>query len=107
MISINSYYYEPSDNALVQGGQKKIQKYQDKGYYIKSGSNGSYIMVKPSEAIVYFDVDGKKHSESVKELIRDNYGVKNVTEKKLETFVSDCNSGKIDLKYSDSNGLYI
>lgn len=96
-IKFMSYYYEPSESAVAQG-KSQIKRYEKLGYYKKQGGNGSYRMVKPSVAEITYELDGIISTQSVKDMIREHYGVKNVTQAKLETFYDDCVSGKITLK---------
>lgn len=117
MVTIVDYYYEPSSSFVAQGDKRKIRKYEEQGFYVKSGGFGSYRMVKPSSAQVYFTVDEEYeeqgqdqlpvHNQSVKQLIRDCYNVQRVTKQKLENFVSDCNNGIFNLQYSKDSGLYV
>ena len=107
MVKIINYLYEPSSSIIAQGNDDVIRSYKYQGYYIKKGGYGTYRMNKPSTAKVKFIADNVLHIQSVKQLIRDYYGVQRVTRNKLEQFVYDCNSGEIDLKYSDEFGLYI
>ena len=106
MVQIINSYYEKSDSILVQGTPDVMRTYEEEGYYWEKGSNGSYIMVRPSKAIVEFLSEGDFHRQSVKSLIRETYGINSVTKNKLEQFVKDCKSGKIKLDYSFDKGLF-
>lgn len=109
MVKIVDYYYEQSSSIIAQGNYRKIQRYRDQGFYEVAGGFGTYRMVRPSVAKVYFTIDENKEvlNQSVKQLIRDCFNVERVTKKRLETFVSACKLGIIDLKYSSDSGLYI
>lgn len=117
MVTIVDTFYEPSSSVVAQGKPSKIREYEKRGYYVASGGFGSYRMVMPSKTIVYFTVEGEMdeehpdrqpvHNQSVKQLIRDCYDVSRVTKQKFEEFVSDCNSGIINLQYSEASGLYV
>lgn len=100
-IKFISYYYEPSESTIAQGNAQ-IKRYEKLGYYKKQGGNGSYRMVKPSVAEITFKLDEVISTQSVKEMIRDYYGISNVTKPKLETFFNDCVTGKI--QFSTKNG---
>lgn len=103
MVNALNLIYEPSDSVVAQG--KNVKSRENKGYYKMRGGNGSYRMSKPSTAILEFEVNGKRHSSSVKELIRDAYSISRVGEKQANQFFDDVKSGKIQLDYSESNGL--
>lgn len=96
-IKFMSYYYEPSESTVAQG-ESQIKRYEKLGYYKHQGGNGSYRMVKPSVAEITYLLDGIISTQSVKDMIRKHYGVKNVTLAKLETFYDECVSGKIVFK---------
>ena len=103
MVKALDIVYEPSSSLVAQG--KDVAKQRKNGYYEKQGGNGTYRMVKPSTAILQFQVDGKDHSCSIKKLIRDAYSIFRVGKKQANRFLTDVKAGKIQLDYSDENGL--
>ena len=103
MVKALDIIYEPSDSLVAQG--KNVGKQRKKGFYEKHGGNGTYRMVKPSKVTLYFEVNGKQHYSSVKELIREAYSISRVGETHANRFFNDLKSGKIKLKYSDNTGL--
>lgn len=103
MVKALNIIYECSDTLVAQG--KNVSKQKRNGFYEVHGGNGSYRMAKPSKAILEFEVDGKRHSSSVKDLIREAYSISRVGEKQATRFLSDVQSGKIELDYSDETGL--
>jgi len=103
MVNALNIIYEPSDSVVAQG--KNVGRQKQKGFYEKQGGNGTYRMVKPSKATLIFEVDGEKHSCSVKDLIREAYSISKVGEKQATKFLGDVQSGKIKLDYSEEEGL--
>lgn len=97
--------YERSDTLIAQG--RDVARYERMGYVKGNGGYGTYRMNKPAVAEVSFEANGTYHTQSVRGLILDYYGMQRVTKNKLNQFVKDCNSGIIDLHYSDNVGLYI
>lgn len=103
MVKALDIIYEPSDSLVAQG--KNVGKQRKKGFYEKHGGNGTYRMVKPSKVLLAFEADGKCHTASVKELIREAYSISRVGENQANRFFNDVKSGKLTLNYSDNNGL--
>jgi hypothetical protein len=108
-IEVVGYNYLPSKSFLAQGSKLEIQKLVKKGYRIVRGGNGSYIMSDPSIAEIEYKIndDEKVHTQNAKPLVREYYGVDKVTETRLKNFVSDCIYGAVNLKYSETDGLYL
>lgn len=103
MVKALNIIYKPSESVVAQG--KNVAKREKEVFYKKQGGNGSYRMVKPSKAILEFEVDGQRHTCSVKQLIRDAYSISRVCELNAITFFNDVVSGNIQLEYSDEKGL--
>ena len=94
-INFLTYNYRYS-NSVVARGKRQVDRYKKEGYYILRGGNGSYVMYKPSIAEITYELNGNVTTQSVKEKIRNYYGIEKVTENKLEEFYDDCVSGKVD-----------
>lgn len=105
MVTALNIKYQPSESVVAQG--KDVRKREKEGFYKKQGGNGSYRMVKPSNVTLNFEVDGVRHSSSIKDLIRDAYSISRVTEKRSMKFLRDVTDGNIKLNYSDETGLTI
>lgn len=103
MVSILNLIYEPSASVVAQG--KKVAAYRKKGFYPKQGGYGSYVMVKPSKVTLFFEANEKKHSSSIKQLIREAYNISNVNENYAYRFLDDLKAGNIKLDYSEETGL--
>ena len=92
--------YEPSHSIVAQGSQ--VKRYEKEGYYKKYGGNGTYRMVKPSKTIIRFNVNGEIREQSVKQLIRDTFGIVNVSKDHLDRLINE-----YELDYSDNVGLFV
>ena len=103
MVKALNIIYEPSDSLVAQGKNVSLQR--SKGYYAKQGGNGTYRMVKPSKVILEFEVDGKRLSCSVKDLIYEAYSISRIGKSRADRFLNDVQSGRIKLNYSDEQGL--
>lgn len=103
MVNALNIIYTPSESVISQG--ENVRKQKKKGYYEKYGGNGTYRMVKPSNAILEFEVEGNTHSCSVKELIRNAYSISRVSEKHALRFLHDVQEGNINLSYVEGRGL--
>lgn len=105
MVKVLDITYEPSQSVLAQG--KEVNTMEKRGYNKIRGGNGTYIMGLPPKITLYFEVDGKRMSASVKSLIREIYSPKRLTEKQANRFFQEVKSGKIKLQYSEQSGLTI
>lgn len=103
MVSILDLIYERSASVVAQG--KDVAAYRKKGFYPKQGGFGSYVMVKSSKATLFFEANGKKHSSSVNQLIREAYNISKVTENYAYRFFDDLKAGNVKLDYSEDTGL--
>lgn len=99
VITILDLIYEPSESVVAQG--KDVSKYERKGFFKVRGGNGSYRMAKSSKVILYFEIDGVRHSCSVKQLIYDAYGISRVGQKEAYDFLTDLKAGNIKLDFSE------
>ena len=107
MVEITEFFFEESKKKVVQGDPKKVKSYLNDGYRVETGTNGTFLMYRPSKAVVSYRVDGKKGQQSVKDLIKKHFKVEKVTRNKLEEFVNKCAKREIELKYSEKDGLYL
>ena len=107
-MRLDNYYYQPSSKFKLQSTDtEKIRSYEEKGLFPIELEDGTFLISIPSRTDVEFVINGQRHIETVKELIRDVYGMKKVTRKSLEKFYNDCNAGNIKLEYSEKKGLYL
>jgi hypothetical protein len=97
--------YEESDTIERQGKHRDIEKYLDKGYYVKVERNGYWVLVKPSKVNVTLSNSAITKTFNMKEDIREHYNRTYVTEALVRTFSKDVESGKIVIRM-DSDGTY-
>lgn len=103
MVNPISIEYEPSNSIIAQG--REVERAKREGYYCAKGGNGSYRMNRPSLAIMTFEVEGEVKSQSVKQLIRDVYGIQKVSRLHADRFFDDVKKGAIMLRYNENFGL--
>lgn len=94
--------YFPSDTIETQGNRQEIQKYLDKGYYIKEDRNGYWVLVKTAKVQVTLKNSYGCKTFNVKDAILSYYGRERVTEKLVNQFQNDINNGKITFEMSQS-----
>lgn len=100
-----SVYFEESDSIEVQGTEKKIEKYEKRGYRVKLFRNGFWILTKKAQVIV--DVvcdDGSKHTFYMRSGILEHYNRQRLTRTIANKFKSDFDKGLIQI--SIENGSY-
>jgi len=98
-VSVN---YFPSDTIETQGNRQEIQKYLDNGYYIKEDRNGYWVLVKTAKVQVTLTNSYGSKTFNVKDAILLYYGRERITEKLVNQFQNDINSGKITFEMSKS-----
>lgn len=101
-----SIVYEPSDSIEMQGKYEKIQKYKKQGYYIKEERNGYWVLVKSARVLVTLTNSNCAKTFSMKEDILEYYGRKRISEKLLDKFRADVDSGKIIFKMNEDGTKY-
>ena len=107
-MQLDNYYYQPSSKFKLQSTDvAKIRSYEEKGLFPIELPDGTFLISIPSRTDVEFVINGKRHIEPVKDLIKEYYGMKKATRQSLEKFYNDCNNGIINLEYSEKDGLYI
>lgn len=94
-----SFTYSESTQQNFQGTKRELGKKLQEGFQVVRGGNGSYVLQKPSEALVKVSINGEIENIDVKEIIRDEYDKKRVTEKAFRVFEEDLKSGKKQLHY--------
>lgn len=96
--------YEESDNISYQGNRRQIQRYLDKGYYVKEERNGYWVLIKPAAVrVVLESEDGHRASFNIKQDILDYYGKVRISPKLVEKFTKECNNGKIHFYMEDNS----
>lgn len=103
--TVTSVNYEKSDTIEKQGKYEDIEKYLNKGYYVKEERNGYWVLVKASRVDVTLSNSTITRTFNMKEDIRNHYNRTRVTEALANTFLKDVNSGKIAI-CMDSEGMY-
>ncbi len=88
---------EASDSIETKGKRSSIQRYIDKGYYIKQNRNGYWVLVKPTQVNVTLQKGKKIGTFNMKEEICDHYG-KRISDALIKKFREDINQGRIVLK---------
>lgn len=105
MIKAKEIRFQNSETILAQG-ERQIRDCKQRGFYAKRGGNGTYIMVKNSEVYLTFeDENGKIHTESVREAIKESYPISRVTKQVSYKFLEDVKNGNIKLSYSEKEGV--
>jgi len=103
--TVTSVNYEKSDTIEKQGKRRDIEKYLNKGYYVKEQRNGYWVLVKASKVQVTLSNSTITRTYNMKEEIREHYNRTRVTEALVKTFLKDVNAGKIFICL-DSEGMY-
>ncbi len=101
--------YNSSNQMYFQGKKAGLKKKEKEGYRVVGGSNGTYILAQPAEAIILLEDEetGKTIMADAKDEIRRIYNVERVTEKKLNMLVGSIQSGKMEAFYTDEEGLRV
>ncbi len=94
--------YIESDKIETQGKRQEIQKYLDNGYYIKEDRNGYWVLVRTAKVQVTLTNSYGTKTFNVKDAILRYYGRERITDKLVNQFESDINSGKIIFEMSQS-----
>ena len=102
-VKVIGFNYKQSETKNFQGTKRKLKKEEEKGFIKIRGGNGSYVLSKPSVAEVVLNIDGETETFDVKDLIREYYDMKKVTEKSFETFRDDVKKGNKKLLINQSN----
>ena len=86
--------YNSSNQMYFQGKKAELKKKEKEGYRVVGGSNGTYILAQPAEAIILLEDEetGKTIMADAKDEIRRIYNVERVTEKKLDMLVESIQS---------------
>ena len=98
--------YNSSNQMYFQGKKAELKKKEKEGYRVVGGSNGTYILAQPAEAIILLE-DEETIMADAKDEIRRIYNVERVTEKKLNMLVGSIQSEKMEAFYTDEEGLRI
>ena len=106
-LEVTGKLYFPSESMCFQGTQKKLEKKLKEGYFHRSGSNGSYILVKPAEAKILAKANGKNMVLDARNEIKRIYNVGRVTEKRLNMLVESIQSGRKEAFYTEKDGLRV
>lgn len=102
-----SFSYSESNQQVFQGTRRELGKKLNEGFQVVRGGNGSYVIQKPSEAIVKVSVEGEIKNIDVKDIIREEYGKTRVTEKAFRVFEKDLKDGKKQLFYEDEGEIIV
>lgn len=100
-----SSYYIPSESTPFQGNSSALSKKCNQGWSVKRGSNGSYILVKPSQAIFVFEANSHKYKYDMREYILEVLSKKKLTQNSFDKFEKKIHEGKISV-YIDEDGFY-
>lgn len=96
--------YVSSDSVELQGKRSKIQKYLDKGFYVKESRNGYWVLVKPPEINVTLSDGDTTETFNMKEDVCDHYNRQRVTDNLVEKFRKDVNAGNISITLDPRGG---
>lgn len=96
--------YVSSDNVELQGKRDKIQKYLDKGYYVKEHRNGYWVLVKTAQLNVTLSNGDQVETFNMKQDVCDHYGKQRISDSLIEKFRKDVNSGKISITLDPRGG---
>jgi hypothetical protein len=103
--TVTSVNYEESDTIEKQGKRRDIEKYLNKGYYVKEQRNGYWVLLKASKVEVTLSNSTITRTFNMKEDMRDHYSRTNVTQALVKKFFKDIDSGRITFSM-DSEGMY-
>lgn len=78
--------YINSERKLFHGTKAELQRELNKGWDIVGGSNGSYILAKPAQAIFVFKDTNRTHRYDMREDILEHAGKQKLTENSFKTF---------------------
>ena len=98
IATVTAINYEKSDTIQMQGKRRNIEKYLDKGYYVKEERNGNWVLVKSSSVKVTLRNSKITRTINMKEDIRKHYNRTRVTAALVRNFLKDINSGKIVIR---------
>lgn len=101
VVAINSV---SSDSVEIQGKRDKIQKYLDKGYYVKESRNGYWVLVKPAQLNVTLSDGDTTETFNMKQDVCDHYGRQRISDSLVEKFRKDVNAGKISITLDPRGG---
>lgn len=105
---LDNFIYQPSSSFKLDSTDiNQVRSYEEQGLFPIQLPDGKFLISIPARMDVEFFIEGQRHVESVKELIKQCYNMKKVTKQSLAKFYNDCNNGIINLEYSDKDGLYI
>ena len=103
--SVLSIMKKDSDTIEVQGKRRDIQRYLNKGYYIKKSRNGYWVLVNPARVDVTLKNGETRQTFNMKSDICEHYGRERISDSLVKAFKKDIESGKIKLEL-DSDGYY-
>lgn len=101
---INAEYIS-SNRKLFQGTRSELQSELNKGWEVAGGSNGTYVLVKPAQAIFVFKTIYGIYRYNMREEILNYLKKQRLTEKSFEIFKRNLKAEKF-LMYIDENGYY-
>lgn len=102
-ILINAEYVS-SDRKPFQRNNSQLQR-ELKGWEIAGGSNGSYILAKPAQAIFVFKDTKWTHRYDMREDILEHAGKQKLTEKSFKTLKNMLKSQTLSV-FIDEDGYY-
>ncbi|MDF2877505.1 MAG: hypothetical protein K0S30_601 [Clostridia bacterium] len=97
--------YEPSDSIEIQGKRSDIEKYLNKGYYIKENRNGYWVLVKPAQLNVTLSNSFCTRTFNMKTDVCMYYGKIRISQTLADKFRKDVANGTISL-YMDEEGYH-
>lgn len=97
--------YVSSDRKTFQGNSAALHRELNKGWEVAGGSNGSYVLAKPAQALFVFKVANKVYRYNMREDILDLFNKQRLTEKSFEKFKDMLLDGRLSVDI-DENGYY-
>lgn len=97
--------YINADHKHFKGNSSQLHRELNKGWEIARGSNGSYVLAKPAQAIFVFKNEHGTYRYNMREDILEYLGRQRLSEKAFETFKNKIKTGTISV-YIDEYGYY-
>ena len=100
---VNAFYID-SSTITHQGKRSSINRYLNKGYYIKENRNGYWVLTKPASVKVTLkDSDGELYHFNMKNDILEYYSRTRISQSLFTRFNKDATSGKIQFYMEDGS----
>ena len=90
--------YVEGEKVKVQGNAEEVRSYEDKGFRKKRGGRGTFLMEKPADAEIHYELNGEEYVDYEKDLIKDYYNKKRISNSLTKKFEKECLSGKVNVE---------